>query len=488
MGRYAYEPLSAREQDFLRWEQPCLPLHAGATQIFAAGPLAREDGGVDVSTVKRGVGAVLHRVPRFRQKLAWVPGEDLAVWVDDARFNLDYHVRHTSLPRPGSEEQLKELAARVMERPLDRARPLWELWLVEGLEGGRFATITKIHHAMLSGTAGLELSRSLLSRSPEYRALEAPRFVPRPTPRPAELRREAWERRLRLPWRALRAAGGLAERPLELPSELAARARALASLTRMKLAPVSETPLNGPVGPHRVLDWLKLPLEEAKQVRRAQGSPLQDVILAVVAGAARDFLIRRQARPSELDFRIATTVSRRGADERERAAPGLSTWILPLPVGVADPLEQLRQLSESTRRLRERDEPTPLDVLQSLHEWIPLDLRVWSREAQNLYVTDVRGPRSPRYLAGAELQDVYLHTPLLENVGLALSVIGYRESLCWGLDADSDRVPDLSDFSTLLRRSHQRLLRAAVGATKAAPRKARPKGNGSPRVAPPGAR
>jgi len=273
-------------------------MHGSGLQIFEAGPLATPAGGIDFEAVQRAFAAVLHRVPRYRQKLMWVPGEARAVWVDDPHFRIDYHVRHIALPRPGSDAQLKRLAADLMERPLDRGRPLWENWLIEGLEGDRFALINKTHHCMIDGASGMALMQTLFSASPEVERREAPRYVPRPAPTALELQRDAWRRRLAIPGRLLSGAGQLWKSGIT--SEVQSQARALAELARFKLLPASETPLNGPIGPHRIFDWLELPLDEVRAVRRARGCSLNDVVLATVTGAVREFLIGRQLRPERL--------------------------------------------------------------------------------------------------------------------------------------------------------------------------------------------
>jgi WS/DGAT/MGAT family acyltransferase len=202
VSHYTFDRLSYEDNGLLAMETPTRPMHVTGTQIFRTGPLATEDGGVDVDSIRRLTESVLHRIPRYRQKLAWVPGESGAVWVDDPHFNLDYHMRHTRLPRPGSEEQLKRLAARIMEQPLDRSRPLWETWIVEGLEWDRFAVVNKIHHCMIDGAAGVDISQILQSPSPERAIGTAPRFIPRPHPSEDELRRDARMQQLALPLRS----------------------------------------------------------------------------------------------------------------------------------------------------------------------------------------------------------------------------------------------------------------------------------------------
>ncbi|MBW2385565.1 MAG: wax ester/triacylglycerol synthase family O-acyltransferase, partial [Deltaproteobacteria bacterium] len=196
MSRYQYERLSVQDNDFLVWETPALPMHGAGTNIFEAGCLRNEHGGIDFEAIKRLTESVLHLIPRYRQKLVWIPGEDHAVWVDDDHFNLDYHFRHTSLPRPGTDEQLRLLTARLMEHPLDRSRPLWETWVVEGLERDRFATVNKFHHCMIDGASGVNLFQLLLSRTPDRETREVRRFIPRPTPSPRDLRNDEWIRKL----------------------------------------------------------------------------------------------------------------------------------------------------------------------------------------------------------------------------------------------------------------------------------------------------
>jgi WS/DGAT/MGAT family acyltransferase len=273
LSHYNYERLSAQDNDFLLWETPALPMHGSGLQLFEAGPLATPDGGIDFEAVQRAFAAVLHRVPRYRQKLMWVPGEARAVWVDDPHFRIDYHVRHIALPRPGSDAQLKRLAADLMERPLDRGRPLWENWLIEGLEGDRFALINKTHHCMIDGASGMALMQTLFSLSPKVEVREAPRYVPRPAPSLLELQRDAWRRRLGCPAERSRRRVGCGD---GITSEVQSQARALAELARFKLLSASETPLNGPVGPHRIFDWLELPLEEVRALRRARGCSLNE--------------------------------------------------------------------------------------------------------------------------------------------------------------------------------------------------------------------
>jgi diacylglycerol O-acyltransferase / wax synthase len=465
---FNYERLSAQDNDFLLWETPALPMHGSGLSLFDAGPLATPDGGIDFAAVQRAFAAVLHRVPRYRQQLMWPAGDTRAVWVDDPHFRIDYHVRHIALPRPGSDAQLKRLAADVMERPLDRGRPLWECWLIEGLEGGRFAILNKTHHCMIDGASGMALMQTLYSAAPDAPVREAPRYVPRPPPSALELQRDAWRRRLGLPGRLLAEGRRLLEDG-RVADELAGSARALAQLARFKLKPASETPLNGPIGPHRIFDWLELPLEAVRAVRRARGCSLNDVVLATVAGAVRDFLIGRQLRPERLDFRVSAPVNVRRGGDPDRLGNHVSSWIVPLPLGEADPLAQLRAIHTTTAALKQSNQAAGVELVTRLHEVLPIDVHGLSRGTQNLLVTNVAGPQLPLYLLGARLRSLFVQPPLLDHVGLAISAVSYDGKLGFGLTGDRDRVPDLADFGRDVARAFERLASAAGVAPAVSP-------------------
>lgn len=467
MEHYNYERLSAQDNDFLLWESPNLPMHGAGILVFDAGPLATPEGGIAFEKILRATEAVLHRVPRYRQKLAWIPGEERAAWVDDAHFKIGYHMRHISLPRPGTEAQLKRLVALIMERPLDRARPLWETWVVEGLEGSRFALIAKTHHCMVDGSGGMGLAQELFSISPDLALREPPRFVPRPPPSALELRRDSWLRRAGAPLRLLSEARGLIREWEPAGEELRTRLRALAALARYKLEPASETPLNGPVGPHRVFDWLELPFDDLKAIRRCQDCSINDVVLAIVTGAVRDFLVRRQLRPERLEFRVSAPVNVRPKTKSEQLGNFVSSWIVRLPLERSDPLRQLQAIRDTTRELKSGHQAEGVRFVNALHEWIPIDLQKASTGAQNLLVTNVPGPPMPLYLLGAKMVSMFAQAPLIENVGLAVSAVTYAGKIGFGFNADLDRVPDLPAFVACLEASFARLM-AASGARQAA--------------------
>jgi WS/DGAT/MGAT family acyltransferase len=468
---YNYTPLSAQDMDFLLWETPALQMHGSAVQIFDAGSLATPEGGVDVDTIRRAYAAVLHRMPRYRQKLEWVPGARQAAWVDDAHFNLDYHVRHVALPRPGTDEQLMRLGAQIMEQPLDRARPLWELWVIEGLEGNRFALISKTHHCMVDGASGMGMIELILSPTPDRAIPEAPRFVPRPAPTPQELRRALRRHRRKLPWHALAGLRNLAEEGDGLLSAAQVRLRALEEMTRFKLRPATDTPINGPVGPHRIFRWLDLPLDAVRSVKSACGCSVNDVVLGIVTGAMRDFMIVRLERPEDIDFRVATPVNvRRDSDKR----PGnqVSSWVVPLPIGESDPLARLETIRKTTRDLKDSNQAAAVELVTAIHEWIPFNLQSLQVGTVNSFVTNVPGPPRTLYLAGARLLEIYAQAPLIEGLGVVVSVLSYDGRLFFGFNADYDRVPDLRELVAATRSSFETLVKAAGQEVPAAPRSA----------------
>jgi WS/DGAT/MGAT family acyltransferase len=479
MPRYSYDRLTALDNSFLLLEKPHAYMHVASTGIYALGPLKTPEGGVDIELLKRGITGVLHRIPRYRQKLAWIPLERQPVWVDDDRFNLDYHLRHASLPRPGDEEQLKRLSARVMGQRLDRTRPLWEMWIVEGLEGDRFALISKVHHCMIDGVSGVDLMTVLMSTEVDAEIPEAPPFVPRPEPSGFELLRNEIGRRIRLPFEAARDVRNFLNEARDARREFLSRLRATAETVGTTLRRASATPLNQRVGPHRHLDWATMELREIKELRRALGGSLNDVVLAIATGAVRRFLQQRRVDPAELDFRALAPVSVRTEDEGGKLGNRVSAWIVPLPVGESDPLQQLKAISRRTAKLKKSKQAVGAEVLTQAAEWTPATLlSLGARNATrllpfNLVVTNIPGPQVPLYLLGAKMEQIYPYVPLADNLGLGIALFSYDGTLAWGFNADYGLVPDLDQFVQAIRDSFQQL-RGAAGVVSAAPKRRKP--------------
>lgn len=449
MARSFYERLTALDSSFLLLEKPNAPLHVASTLILEAGPLRRPDGGIDAEAIKLGLLGELHRIPRYRQKIRWIPMTSRPVWVDDDRFNIDYHVRHTSLPRPGSEEQLKRLSARIMERPLDPARPQWEMWIVEGLEGDRFAVISKVHHCMIDGVSGVDLLNILLSPTPEVRAPEPSRFLPRRAPSPFELWRDEMVRRSLIPLQLANGARALINEADDARRETISRLRSAADWIGSNLSPAAATPFNEPVSPHRRFDWLTMELDEIKEVRRAFGCSLNDVVLAVVTGSMQRYLQRRNVNPADIDFRVMAPVSVRPEEQRGALGNQVSAWIVELPIGEVDPREQIRTIAARTAELKQKRSAVGAAVLTEAAEWgsstlLALGARNVSRFLPfNTVVTNVPGPQIPIYMSGSRLLRTYPLVPVVDNMGLGIAQMSYDGKLCWGFNADYDLIPDL---------------------------------------------
>ncbi|MAG30233.1 MAG: wax ester/triacylglycerol synthase family O-acyltransferase, partial [Deltaproteobacteria bacterium] len=372
MAKSNYELLSFQDNGFLQAETSNLHMHVSSTLVFESGPLATEEGGLDAQAIKESIVDVLHRIPRYRQRLHWVPLENRAVWVDDPHFDVDYHVRHTALPRPGTEEQLKTLSARIMSQQLDRKRPLWESWVVEGVDGGKgFALIQKIHHCMIDGSSGVDLAQVLLSDSPDTRPHpERPAFVPRPAPRRFDLVQDAIVRGITAPTRAIRDLREFAENAEDLRGELETRGRAILDVVAANRG-IDPTPLNGDIGPHRRFDWLDMQLDELKAIRRAWGCTINDVVLTIVTGAAREYLLYRSTDPASIDFKILAPVSVRTAEEKSQMGNRVASWTLTAPIDESDPKAQLAAIHEETQRLRESKQALGVDTIMSIVSWAP---------------------------------------------------------------------------------------------------------------------
>jgi WS/DGAT/MGAT family acyltransferase len=466
MASYRFDPLSPLDASFLGAETPSTPMHIGVLFVADVGPLRNPAGGVDAGRIRSFVYSRLHRIPRYRQRIVFSPLRQRAAWVDDEHFNIDYHVRHTALPRPGTAEQLKQLVGRIGSHPLDRARPLWELWVVEGLAGGeRFALITRVHHCMTDGVSGAELMTVLMSLSPEDEPEPMVAYVPRPTPSRGELARDDVLDLVGGPLHAVQVARELFDAGRR--SQLGQALRGAFDLVASGILPASETPLNQEIGPHRRFDYFAQDLARVKAVKDKLDATLNDVVLATVAGGMRRFLKRRRVDVSRLEFRVATPVSVRAAGEEETLGNRVSAWILPLPLAQADPVKRLASLRAATRRLKESKQALGADLLSAVTEWTGTTLLSIGTRLQtvgrthNLIVTNVPGPQVPLYLLGAQLHEAYPIGPLFQHQAVIVALISYAGRLFWGLNADSALVTDLADLRRDLEASFEELASAA---------------------------
>jgi WS/DGAT/MGAT family acyltransferase len=477
-----YDRLSFLDNSFLIMEGPTSPMHVAGTATYEAAPVTTAEGGIDIDRIRAYVSSRLHLIPRYRQRLALIPIEGHPVWIDDDHFNIHYHVRHTALPRPGDERQLKRLAARIMSQHLDRSKPLWEMWVVEGLDGGsRFALISKIHHCMVDGMSSVDLLNVLLRPEPVLEVEPAPEWNPRPAPTPTQLLGDAFVRYASLPFALGRNLQQLAGEIGDPRSDLRARLRALRDMVASGLPRPSSTPLNQAIGPHRRFDWLSMDLSRVKEGKNRLGGTLNDVVLATVAGALRRFFARRRIRFEQLDFRVMAPVSVRGEEERGTFGNRVSAWMVPMPLDERDPRRRLERIRETTSRLKETKQALGAEALAAVGEWTPstflsLGAQLATRRLPfNLVVTNVPGPQVPLYLLGARMLDNYGLVPLADNLCLGIVLFSYAGKLCWGFTAEWDLLPDLHDFVLDVESAFGELaeLPAAAAATVAPRRRAR---------------
>jgi WS/DGAT/MGAT family acyltransferase len=339
-----------------------------------------------------------------------------------------------------------------MQQHLDRSRPLWEIWLVEGLSEDRFAIISKVHHCMIDGVSGVDLMNILMSPTPDRVISEAPTFLPRPAPSPLRLLRDEIWRRAALPAVSLRGIRSFVREAQDTRREISIRARAIAETLGSNLRRPSRTPLNRKIGPHRRFDWLTMDLGELKTVRRTLGGSLNDVVLTIVTGAVRSFLRRRRVDPETIDFRIMAPVSVRSEKQEGALGNQVSAWVVPLPIGEEDRLRQLSEISKRTSELKKSKSAVAAGLLTQVAEWSPSTLLALGARNMtrllpfNMVVTNVPGPQLPLYTLGARMIECFPHVPLIDRLGLGIALMSYNGKLCWGFNADYDLVPDLEDF------------------------------------------
>lgn len=485
MARYNYDRLSAQDNMFLVAESANTPMHIAAVQIVETGDLAHPDGGVDVARYKRALESVLHMIPRYRQKLRYIPIQNRPVWVDDRFFSLDYHVRHSALPKPGTNEQLKALCSRIMAHPLDRARPLWEIWIIEGVQGGeQFAIVSKIHHCMIDGSAGADLAQILASADPAAKVAEPLPYIPRAAPAPGELLRDELARRALAPLRGLSRLRQWWREADDPWSEVEQRVGAVTDLVRQTANGSSETPINGRLGPHRRFDWLTMPLDDVRDVKRVLGATVNDVVLATVSGAVRSYLARRRVDPSGLDFRVSAPVNIRTAENAGKMGNFVSSWIVPLPLHLETPEERLAAVREATQELKASRGALGVELLMEAAEWLPDSaIRLAARASAgpvNMIVTNVPGPQFPLYQLGAKLLGIYPMVPCMPDSGLGVALFSYDGRLCWGFNADPERIPDLPVFVDAIQGAFEEL-RGLAASRVTAPRRKRPEDEGKSR-------
>jgi diacylglycerol O-acyltransferase / wax synthase len=445
--------LTGLDSSFLHLEDGPAHMHVASTLVFE-GPTP------EYVDFRDHIRSRLHLVPRFRQKLRFVPyGQGRPVWVDDPQFNLEYHVRHTALPEPGSEQQLRTLAARIFSQRLDRTKPVWELWLVDGLSRGRFAIIGKSHHCLVDGVSGMDITTVLFDTQPEPPAQPEPEpWAPGPEPSDTQILGRALIDRATTPGEAVRGVRALFRAPRQVAGAVVDGLESVGALARAGIsAPAS--PFNVEISPYRRFAWVQADLAGFKRIKGATGGTVNDVVLAAVAGALGRYLRARGHATADLELKAMVPISVRMADEHGELGNRVSAMYAPLPVGVEDPAERLRAVSDSMGDLKESKQAVGASILTGLADFAPPTIlgqagRMQSRQRFfNMVVTNVPGPQFPLYLMGRELGAVFPMVPLAKRQAVCFGIMSYNGQVNFGLVGDYDAMADIDSLARDLSES-----------------------------------
>ncbi len=442
-------------------------MHVGALAVFEGDAFVDDTGRFRIGDVRDLVSSRLHLIPRFRKRIMPVPLDaGLPIWVDDDRFDIAHHVRLTALPAPGSRSQLLALFERVQAQVLDRSRPLWELWFVEGLEGGHVAMVQKTHHALVDGVSGVDVATVLLDFEPDPVRTPGPEWRPAPAPPQARLLVDTVKEYVAGPKALAQTARNAVEVPKRAADRVTQVARSFATLTEGNLV-APRTSLNRTVGRNRRFGLVQYPVDDVKTVRKAFGGTLNDVVLAGVSGGIARVLESRAELTPGLTLKILCPVSVRSDDEHMTLGNRISAMFVPVPVGEPDPLARLRAIQATTADLKEREQPVAADTLLNLaHYSAPTLIGLAARAGHhqpffNLICTNVPGPQTPLYCMGARMLEAYPMVPLSRNTNVGIAILSYCGHLHVGLLADRDHWPDLDVLETGIDESFGELTKLA---------------------------
>ena len=465
MAQQHLDRLSSTDVSFLTNESSSSHMHVGAIMIFEGPAPSYED-------LLDHIQSRLRLVPRFRQKLAYPPVQTgRPFWVDDPNLNLEYHVRHSALPAPGSEDQLRRMAARVFSQQLDRSKPLWELWLVQGLTRNRFALLTKTHHAVVDGASGVDIATVLFDLNP---VPEQPHsddaWTPQPEPSSATLLAKGVEDVARAPVRAVRRLERAVQHPESAVKQVSDAVEAVSEVGWNFANPAPKVPMNVEIGSHRRFAWVRSDLDRFKRVKDALGGTVNDVVLAVVAGALREWLRGRGIRTEGLELRAQVPVSIRASDEHGQLGNRLAVMRAPLPVYIADPVRRLEAVSQAMKGLKQSKQALGAEVISRFNDFAPPTLLAqaarinFSTRLFNLTVTNVPGPQVPLYVLGRELEDIFPIGFLPPNQALFVAIMSYNGGMNFGLLADYDSIDDVDVIASGIETAIAELVDAAAAA------------------------
>ena len=441
--------LTALDSAFLHIEDAGAHMHVASVMTFAGEPPPYDE-------LLEGIDSRLHLVPRYRQRLARVPfDQGRPVWVDDPHFNLRYHLRHTGLPAPGGDDELKRLAGRLFSQQLDRGKPLWEIWLVDGLEGDRFAIIGKTHHALVDGVSGVDITTVLFDTAPDPAPIPPPEheWTPKPPPTRSQLLADALLERATDPAEGYRAVRSLVRAPRRVADQLGTNLSGVSAALNAMLRPAPPSPLNVPIGPHRRYTWFDGDLSEFKAIKNELGGTVNDVVLAAVTLALGRWL-RRHGFPTDgLELRALVPVSVRADIERGALGNRVAAMYAPLPVGLEDPEEAYRRVHEAMAGLKESGQAVGAQVITQLGDFAPPTIlsqaaRLQTRQRWfNVVVTNIPGPQFPLYVLGRRLERLYPVVPLAPMQGLGIAIMSYDGRLGFGLLGDYEALADIEDLA-----------------------------------------
>ncbi len=463
MAQGHLDRLTSVDAGFLHMEEDGAHMHIGALGVFEGPPPS-------IAAFRAHIDARLPQLPRYRQRVQVMPlGTGRPLWVEDSGFRLDYHVRHTALPAPGTQRELLNLVDRVIGQRLDRSKPLWEMWLVEGLENGRWAIVAKTHHAMIDGVSGVDLMTVLFDLTPDVVDEPPPAWTAQPTPGSVDLLTAGVQGLVRnvveLSTRGL----SMAVHPKEAVRSTVDAVGALAEAAKPLVAAAPRTLLNQKPGPHRSVAIVDTALSDYKLVKAASGgATVNDVVLTAVAGALGRFLAGRGMDTDDLELRACVPVSLRAESRKGALGNDIAIMTAPLPVGTRDPRARLAKVRESMEHLKSSKQAEGAKVLTSLENALPPAMLArasrlgFSSRLYNLLVTNVPGPQIPIYLLGRQLEELVPLAFLAPEHTLAIGIMSYHGHVTYGLIADADNLPDLDVLARYLEESLAELVATAT--------------------------
>ena len=448
------ERMNTLDAGFFFAEHACAPMHLGALALFE-GPAPSYQDIVGLFAAR------LSRVPRYRQVVRTAPLQLFRpTWADDEHFEIGHHVRQAAVPEPGRARQLHHLAGEIYAQPLDRSRPLWEAWLLDGIEAGRWAILWKVHHCMVDGIAGADLMVEIFDLRPDSGPqVEPPVWQPQPEPSLADALASGLRDAGTGPLRSLAGVPRLVRQRLPARNDIAAFARGLTSSAWRLMVP-SASCLNGPIGPSRQWAWTTASLHMVKQIRAEYGGSVNDVLLAAITRGFRDLLMERRELSDGLIVRSLIPISIRCPEERGVATNCLSAVLANLPVAESDPIRRLQLVRDQMQHIKRTNQAVGAELLtQVLGATPPTLLRLGARVALQLpqfmvqtMTTNVPGPGFPLYVLGRKMLQVHPYAPIGSNVKIAIAIFSYLGELSFGITADSSAGSDLDVLAKGIRR------------------------------------